>query len=572
MNQRHRLLQLESTLGPYGEGDITLAELEKIFCCSRRNIQLILAALVEEGWIHWSPGRGRGNRSHITLRHAYRQLTYQEALDACQSGQLDLAMTLLGEIGAEHNFSDLLSQMVQQRNCVDGIIIPVSCPIVELDPMLATTSSDLHIIEHLYDGLLEVSPSDGSLRPGLAHHWEEQENGYCWYFWIRSGIRFHDGSQLDANDVVRTLNRLSHPSSQQYTLYMHISSVVALSPLKVEIRLTTPDPFLLQLLANPRSKIVACDGTSDPLGRFTFFGTGPFKLQQRSTHHLILRRHEYYWGVLPQLEQIEIWHLPPSDRSPSLWLHSKVEQPLLPNEVHQPHETAGCLYLIFHHLSPLWDDDKLRCAIWHHLEQDRCHVMDMVPAYSIFPSGYILPPINPDPPHRLQLDHPLRILASDIDSQRSQRDWLAHSLAKLGIECTWHLIPVSGIDRAAQEDVDLVLLGEVLDSSGEWGLFELLLSSVGVTMALGHKQHKQMAQTLRAHLSHCRPEERLSLVLQQETQLCHQYRYLPLFRQVEHVTFDSRLKGVVVNPQGYCSFKHLWLDAPELGVNICTPN
>jgi SgrR family transcriptional regulator len=571
MNQRRRLLQLERRLGPHGEGEITLDELTHIFSCSRRNIQLILAALIEAGWVHWLPGRGRGNRSRIALRHTYRQLTHQEALEACQSGQLDLAMALLMEIGAEADFSDLLGQMVQQRHCVDGIIIPLACPILELDPLFATKSSDLHIIEHLYDGLLEVSPTDGSLLPALAHHWEELENGHCWHFWLRSGVHFHHGPLLDASDVVRTLDRLRHPSSQQFSLYMHICNVKALSPLKVEVRLTYPDPFLLQLLANSHSKIISCEGESDPMDRFTPFGTGPLKLQQRSEHHLILRRHKHYWGVLPQLEQIEIWHLPPSDRQPSLWIHSIPNQPLQHNAVNQTHETAGCLYLIFHHLSPLWHDERLRCTLWHHLEQERHNAIDMVPANSIFPSGYILPPVRPEPLHRPLLRHPLRIFSSDTDRQQPQRNWLEQSLAKLGIDCEWHLIPVSVTDTAQLEDADLVLLGEVLDSSGEWGLFELLLSSLGITIALGHELHLEMAQSLRARLSCCRSEERLGLFLQQEAQLCHQYRYLPLFRLREHVIFDPRLKGVIVNHQGYCSFKHLWLDEPELGVNICAP-
>ncbi|MGY3854382.1 ABC transporter substrate-binding protein [Aeromonas aquatilis] len=571
MNLRRRLQQLENRLGPLGQGETSLDELEQIFCCSRRNIQLILAALVEAGWVTWLPGQGRGNRSHITLLHSFHQLTYEEAQEACQCGQLDQAMALLEEIGSTANFVALLSQMVQQRHCADGIIIPLSSHILELDPAQSNKSSDLHVIDHLYDGLLEVSLVDGSLLPSLAHHWEEREEGYCWYFWIRNGVRFHHGPLLEADDIVRSLNRLRHHSCQHHLLYSHINSVRALSPLKVEVRLNNPDPFLLQLLANPHSKIIASEGACDSLGRFAPFGTGPFKLHQRSEHHLILRRHDYYWGTLPQLEQIEIWNIPPSNQQPSLWLRANPKQGREYHSVNKSHETAGCFYLIFHHMSPLWRDEKRRCTLWHHLEQERYNATGLIVANSIFPGGYMLPSPCLKSRDWSQLRRPLRIFAPDTDRSKPQRQWLEQSLTKLGVKCDWQPLPGALNDASLLLNADLVLLGEVLDSQGEWGLLELLISSIGVTMAIGHKEHKKIVQNLRSHISRCRPEERLGLLLQQEAHLCSQYRYLPLFRQEEHVIFDPRLKGVIVNPQGYCSFKYLWLDEPQLGINICTP-
>ncbi|ALP42296.1 ABC transporter substrate-binding protein [Aeromonas schubertii] len=571
MSQRRRLLQLEHKLGPLGEGEITLDELAQTFSCSRRNIQLVLGSLIEAGWIRWSPGRGRGHRSRIALLQSHHRLTMQEAEAACQRGQLDLAMALLEEIGARADFGQLLGQMVQRRRCVDGIIIPMVCPILELDPARTSSSSALHIIEHLYDGLLEVSPIDGALQPALAHHWEAREEGLCWHFWLRSGVRFHHGPTLEAGDVVRTLERLRDPASLFYSLYMHIVEVRALSPLKVEVRLAHPDPFLLQLLANPHSRIIAGEGRHDTVGRFTPFGTGPFQLHQRSEHHLILHRHEHHWGLLPQLEQIEIWHLLPSGRQPNLWLHTNPSQHPQGDAVNQIHETAGCFYLIFHHLSPLWQTEARRQALWHYLEQARHHADEMVPANSIFPGGHMLPPLCPEPPTWTPLGRPLRIAAPDNERCRRQRRWLAQSLERLGIECDWLPLPESGSEMGELDGADLVLLAEVLDSEGEWGLFELLISSSGISLALGQGAHRQMVATLRSHLARCRPQERLALFLQQEARLCSQYRYLPLFRQQEHVIFDPRLRGIQVNHQGYCSFRHLWLDEPELGVNICAP-
>jgi peptide/nickel transport system substrate-binding protein len=53
------------------------------------------------------------------------------------------------------------------------------------------------------EGLLAYD-EDGLLQPRLASHWDVNADLTVWTFYLRSGVRFHDGSMLDANDVVRS--------------------------------------------------------------------------------------------------------------------------------------------------------------------------------------------------------------------------------------------------------------------------------------------------------------------------------------------------------------------------------
>lgn len=83
-----------------------------------------------------------------------------------------------------------------------------------LDPQVATAANDSRILVNIYEGL--VRNSDGSLKlePALAESWNVSEDGLTYTFHLRKGVRFHDGSPLDAQAVKFTFERMlnrEHP-------------------------------------------------------------------------------------------------------------------------------------------------------------------------------------------------------------------------------------------------------------------------------------------------------------------------------------------------------------------------
>ena len=75
-----------------------------------------------------------------------------------------------------------------------------------LDPFYTASAVDLYATYFIYDGLFNILP-DNSFEPLVAESWDISEDGIIYSFHIRSGIKFHNGAELNAGDVVYSFQR-----------------------------------------------------------------------------------------------------------------------------------------------------------------------------------------------------------------------------------------------------------------------------------------------------------------------------------------------------------------------------
>ena len=74
-----------------------------------------------------------------------------------------------------------------------------------LDPYNAQESEGMQVTQSLFDSLTQVDPLDPeTINPAAAESWEPNEDATVWTCTLREGVKFHDGSTVDANDVVRS--------------------------------------------------------------------------------------------------------------------------------------------------------------------------------------------------------------------------------------------------------------------------------------------------------------------------------------------------------------------------------
>lgn len=120
---------------------------------------------------------------------------------------------------------------------------------VFLDPGVGSKFSDSIALANTYDTLVFPNP-DGSVRPELANKWDILDNGLTYKFYLRNGVKFHNGDEVTAEDVAFSMNRLLKIGQGfAYLFTKYVNSATAPDKYTVIIKLNKPfGPFLSSLV------------------------------------------------------------------------------------------------------------------------------------------------------------------------------------------------------------------------------------------------------------------------------------------------------------------------------------
>lgn len=165
----------------------------------------------------------------------------------------------------------------------------------------AAAAIDEVVYANIFEGLTRFGP-DGSVQPALASDWTVSDDGLTYTFNLRDGVTFHDGTTMDAEDVVFTLDRARAEDSTnaQKALFAGIESVTATSATSVDIKLTAPNGNLPFNLAWGDAVIVAPESIEN--AATAPVGTGPFTfVEWAKGDHVSIARNDAYWGDTPAL-------------------------------------------------------------------------------------------------------------------------------------------------------------------------------------------------------------------------------------------------------------------------------
>ncbi len=173
-----------------------------------------------------------------------------------------------------------------------------------LDPTSAAAQAiDSVVYSNIFEGLTRFM-GDGSIVPGLAESWEISDDGLTYTFKLHEGVTFHDGTAMDADDVVFSLDRARAEDSvnAQKALFAGIESVEAVDPATVRITLAEPNGNLLFNLAWGDAVIVAPENIenikTDPVG------TGAFRfVEWVQGDRIDIEKNPDYWGTPAVLDK-----------------------------------------------------------------------------------------------------------------------------------------------------------------------------------------------------------------------------------------------------------------------------
>lgn len=183
-----------------------------------------------------------------------------------------LGMTLMGTSMAQ------MTAPAEPRQGGDLIIASPYEPDV-LDPHKITRAIVAEYVGLSAEGLFHID-ADGIARPHLVDTFTRSDDGLRYEFTLRSGLTFHDGTDLTTADVIASLNRWSGYGSGR-SAFSAIDSLTAVDDLTFTIELTEPFPLLVTLLAVPSGTapyifpehLMESTGTENLT---QIIGTGPF--------------------------------------------------------------------------------------------------------------------------------------------------------------------------------------------------------------------------------------------------------------------------------------------------------
>lgn len=167
--------------------------------------------------------------------------------------------------------------LAQSKN---SLTLGVTLEPPHLDPTAgAAAAIDEIVYANVFEGLTRID-QNGAVQPQLATEWSVSADGLVYTFKLRPNVRFHDGTALDASDVVFSLDRARGPDSvnAQKPLFAAIDKVEAPDPRTVRITLSRPEGSLLFNLGWGDAVIVGPE--SADTNKSKPVGSGPFKFDR----------------------------------------------------------------------------------------------------------------------------------------------------------------------------------------------------------------------------------------------------------------------------------------------------
>jgi peptide/nickel transport system substrate-binding protein len=190
--------------------------------------------------------------------------------------------------------------LAQQTDITIGMVLEPP----NLDPTGgAAAAIDEVVYANVFEGLTRFG-SDGAVNPGLAESWVISEDGMTYTFKLRSGVMFHDGTAMDAEDVKFSLDRARAEDSTnaQKPLFAAILEVTVVDATTVQVDLSAPTGAFLFNMAWGDAVIVAPE-SADTLATNPI-GTGPFKFAEWVQGDRVeLVANPDYWGRAPALTE-----------------------------------------------------------------------------------------------------------------------------------------------------------------------------------------------------------------------------------------------------------------------------
>jgi ABC-type transport system substrate-binding protein len=468
----------------------------------------------------------------------------------------------------------------------DTLVVGTLADPVSLDPHEATDIVAAAIVSNVCETLVRWRPDGLRPEPALATTWATTD-GRRWTFTLRTGVRFHDGTPLDADAVVANLDAIARARG----LAAHAERVGAAV---VGITLDRPNAALLATLSQPFFSLLSPRELARAEPRRAV-GTGPFILASARPGRVELRANPDYWGGAPRLARVVFQRAPDAATLADRLIAGEVDLSAAVNEaelsrLRDRHDIVldartglNIAFLSINNERPAFADRRVRQAVARAVDRTAL-VQDAL-------GGQGEPARNPLPPslwgyatrtRELILDRAVarRLLREAsyargldttllaVDAPRPYNPAplrvaarVVADLAEVGIRArvrqagSW----AEFLEQATRGDYDLAVMGWQADTTDPNDFLSALLASdaVGSTNRSRYRS-PVMDGLLRNGRRTADLRERAAIYAEAQAVFQRDMPWVPLYHVSVSTAYRRSVRGLAVGPTGTSRFDKVW--------------
>ena len=459
-----------------------------------------------------------------------------------------------------------------------------------LDPANAESNPSEAVERMVYENLVKFDPKL-NIVPGLAEKWEQAADGMSWTFYLRKGVKFHDGTPFNGEAAKYFFDRMIGPEkpSRAGLFEPLVKSAEVVNEHTVKVNMKAPFAFLLNNIAHSASGIIS-PAAHKAMGKDIArkpVGTGPFKfVEWVHGDHITLARNDDYWGGKPKLDKIVIKTVKEDSARVMMLLSGDAQLAVrLPSEdiprlqkdpaiQLDSTETLRVLYVAFNCGKKPFSDARVRQAF--NLATDRESIVKniyqgraLVASNIVAPltTGYFPIPAYPSDPEKAKklladAGFPNGLKAKFISPQgRYPKDFemaqaLQQQWKKAGIDVSldtmeWAAYLAATRKPLDQTDVEVFLLGWAPSSAeARWCIYPLYGTDQWVPKGNNRifYSNKELDDDIDKFTKAADKTERDKYLKAAQELLAREVPQLPILITMETIGYSKKLKGVINSP------------------------
>lgn len=287
------------------------------------------------------------------------------------------------------------SGCARKKNKFDALVFAKAKDAVTLDVADITDSESSAVSQNIFETLVRYKDESTEVEPALAESWSTSPDGLVWTFNLKKGVKFHDGTDFNAQAVKFNYDRqMDEKNPYRYNgkfeywhlFFGNVSETQAKDEHTVVFKLKEKDPIFLANLALFTMGIASPESIKK-YGKDIFknpVGTGPFSFGSwTQNERILLRANQNYWGEKPKIKKLIF--KPIADNSVRLLELEKGSvqgmDSINPDNLERVEKNPNLKilsqpglnvsYLAFNNMKPPLDNPKVRMAINYAVNKDQ---------------------------------------------------------------------------------------------------------------------------------------------------------------------------------------------------------